>query len=122
MKPTFKDFLMNESEYVEDLLQCEIVYIDEDGNEIIGEAAERDFKRMVKNIKRYYRCTAGPKAGKLVSDPKSCAKRKNPKKVRHGRKVARTRKGIRIRKSEVSARTSVHKRLVQLNKRIRGES
>lgn len=121
MKPTFKQFLMEEDKYVEEALQCEVVYVDEDGNEILDEAAKRAFKRMGKNIKRYYRCTAGKKAGKLVADPKECAKRKDPRKVRVGRRVARLKKGIRIRKGAITAKSAVHKRVVQMNKRLKGE-
>lgn len=94
-------------------------WVDENDN-ILSEAAVRMFKRFGKEIKRRYRCTAGPKKGKPVADPKMCATRKDPKKVRHGRKVARTKKGIRIRKSKISQRTSMSRMVRRMNQRLSG--
>ena len=85
---------------------------------IISEGAQPAFKRSGSVIKRYFRCTTGPKAGKLVSDPKLCGLRKHPKRVRAGRKVAREKKGVRIRKTAISKRTSLSKLLTRLNARI----
>lgn len=99
--------------------ECEEVWVDENG-EILSEGAKRAFKRVGKTIKRRFRCTTGLKKGKVVSDPKLCAQRKDPKKVRVGRKVARTRKGIRIRKSKISKRTSMSKMVTRMNKRLAG--
>lgn len=111
---------LNEIHYNQETV-CEEVWIDEDGN-ILSEAAKRAFKRVGKEIKRRYRCTTGPKKGKVVSDPKLCATRKDPKKVRHGRKVARTKKGVRIRKSAISKRTSMSKLVAKMNQRLNGGS
>lgn len=101
--------------------ECEEIWIDENG-EVLNEAAIRAFKRVGKEIKRRFRCTTGLKKGKVVSDPKLCATRKDPRKVRVGRKVARTRKGIRIRKSRISKRTSMSKMVTRMNKRLKGPS
>lgn len=100
-----------------DQYECEVVFVDENG-EILTEAAKRMFKRIGKEIKRRYRCTTGPKKGKPVSDPKLCATRKDPRKVRHGRKVARTKKGIRIRKSKIMKRTAMSKMVRRMNQRL----
>jgi len=94
-------------------------WVDENNN-ILTEAAKRMFKRKGKEIKRMYRCTTGPKKGKPVSDPTKCATRKDPKKVRHGRKVARTKKGVRIRKSKIAKRTSMSRMVRRMNKRLEG--
>lgn len=100
------------------LYDCEVIYLDEDGN-ILNEAAIRQYKRRGSRIKRQYRCTSGLKKGKIVADPKSCAKRKDPKKVRHGRKVARSKKGIRVLKSKVAKKRSISKLVSRMNKRLR---
>ena len=101
--------------------ECEYMecWVDKDDN-ILTEAAVRMFKRMGKEIKRKYRCTTGPKKGKPVSDPSKCAQRKDPKKVRHGRKVARAKKGVRIRKSIIARRTSMSKMVTRMNARLKG--
>ena len=103
-----------DNEYVE----C---WVDENDN-ILSEAAVRMFKRVGKDIKRRYRCTTGPKKGKPVSDPKKCATRKDPKKVRHGRKIARTKKGIRLRKTAVMKRTAMSKMVRKMNARLKGSN
>lgn len=87
-------------------------------NTFLDEAATRAFKRFGKEIRRYYRCVSGPKAGKLVSDPSQCGKRKDPAKVRNGKKVARSRKGVRIRKTAIAKRTQVSKMVTKMNKRL----
>ena len=85
------------------------------------EAARRAFRRFGQVIKKQYRCTSGRKKGKLVSNPMLCAQRKDPKKVRHGRKVARMKKGIRIRKTAISKKKAISKMVVRMNKRISGK-
>jgi len=108
MKQTFIQF----KEDFETL--CEVVYCDEN-DEILDEAAIRAFKRSEKTIKRYYRCTTGAKAGRLVSDPKKCAVRKDPVKVRHGRKVMRKKKGIIQQKSKITKRSAISKLITKKN-------
>ena len=98
---------------------CEIVSMDEEGN-ILSEAAVRQFKRFGTVIKRQYRCTSGPKKGRIVAKPSACGQRKDPKKVRHGKKVARLKKGVRIRKSTIAKRKSVSRMVTKMNKRLSG--
>lgn len=100
---------------------CEEVYTDEDGN-ILTEAAMRQFKRFGTRIKRQYRCTAGPKKGKIVASPQSCATRKDPRKVRHGRRVARMKQGIRVRKTQIEKRKSISKMVTKMNQRLSGKT
>lgn len=87
----------------------------------ITEAAKRQFKRVGNQIVKRYRCLSGPKAGKLVSDPSKCAMRKDPKKVRQGRKVMRSKKGTIARKSQISKRKSISKMVTKMNKRLSGK-
>lgn len=96
----------------------ETVYVDEN-NVVLDEAAIRVFKRTGKEITRKFRCIAGRKKGKIVAKPTGCAQRKEPRRIRLGRKVARMRKGVRIRKSRLAQKTSVHRLVRRLNKRFR---
>lgn len=104
----------------EDCVDCEIVYVDEHG-EIVEEGVKRAFKRTDKQVKKMYRCTTGPKAGKLVSDPKTCVTRKDPKKVRTGRKTMRSKGGVVRRKARITKRTARSKLVQKLNKRLAGK-
>ena len=99
---------------------CEIVYTDEK-DEILSEAAIRQFKRFGTVIKRQYRCTSGPKAGKIVASPQACGTRKDPKKVRQGRKTARMKKGMRVMKTRISKRKQISKVVSRMNKRLAGK-
>lgn len=90
--------------------------------EAVEEAVQRAFRRVGSEIKRQYRCTSGPKQGKMVASPAACFKRKDPKKVRHGKKVARSRKGIRLRKTDVAKRSAVSKLVTKMNKRLAGNT
>ncbi len=69
---------------------------------------------------RKYRCLAGPKKGKLVSSPGDCSMRKDPKKVRQGRKTMRAKKGIIQRKSRVSKNKAMSKVIAKMNQRMMG--
>ena len=100
---------------------CEEVYIDNNG-EILSEAAIRQWKRVGQTMTRKYRCLSGPKAGKLVSDPTSCAQRKDPKKVRQGRKVMRSKKGTISRKARVTKKKAMSKLVTKMNKRLMGKT
>ena len=93
---------------------CETVYVDESDN-ILSESAVRAFKREGQIIKKMYRCTFGPKEGKIVSEPGDCAKKKNKKRVKAGRIVARTKKGIRICKTAVAKQKAISKLVTRLN-------
>lgn len=99
---------------------CEIIYADAEDN-ILSEAAVRQWKRLGKTIIKKYRCLAGPKTGKLVSNPGDCATRKEPKNVRQGRKVMRAKKGLIARKSKISKRTSFSKMVSKMNARLMGK-
>ena len=101
------------------LYDCEVCYVDEK-DEILDEAARRAFKRIGKEIRRRYRCTTGPKKGKVVANPIVCATRKDPRKVRHGRKVARSKKGVRLRKTRLMKRTAMSKLARRMNQRLAG--
>ena len=98
---------------------CEVVYTNEEG-EVLTEAAIRQFKRVGGQIKRQYRCTTGPKKGKIVATPQACAKRKDPKKRRHGRKVSRARKGVRVMKTRIAKKQQQSKLVTRMNRRISG--
>ena len=87
----------------------------------INEAVQRQFRRYGDTFKRQYRCTTGDKAGRMVTSPEKCGIRKDPKKVRQGKKASRVKKGQRIRKSLFTKRKTQSKRLSRLNKRLRGE-
>ena len=100
---------------------CEIIYTDEEG-EILSETAIRQFKRFGQVIKKQYRCTSGPKEGKIVATPQACGTRKDPKKVRHGRKVARMKQGVRVRKTIVAKRKAISKMVQKMNKRLAGKA
>ena len=117
---------LNEIIY-DEITECEIVFVDGAGEVLVddegaplNEAAIRAFKRIGTDVKRQYRCTAGPKKGKIVASPQACATRKDPRKVRHGKKVARMRKGIRIRKSAITKKKSISKMVKRMNQRIMG--
>ena len=103
------------------LCEYEIVYVDED-NEILSEASVRQWKRVGKKIVKKYRCTAGMKQGKLVNAPGDCSQRKDPTKVRQGRKVMRSKKGMIQRKAKVTKRTSFSKMVTKMNKRLMGKT
>lgn len=109
---------------VEDILHGDLyeeVFVDSDDN-ILSEAAIRQFKRNGKEIVRKYRCTAGPKKGRLASSPSDCTKRKDPKKVRQGRKTMRSKKGTIKRKSMITKRTSISKIVAKMNARLMGKN
>ena len=89
-----------------------------DPEEVITESSVVIFKKIGGKTKRYYRCTSGPKAGTYASCPSACFQRKNPKRVRHGKKVARSRKAVRIRKSRITSKKAAHTMLKRVNDRL----
>ena len=105
---------------LEVLNECQEVYVDENG-EVLSEAAVRQYKRLDQKIVKRYRCLAGPKKGKLVANPAGCATRKEPKKVRSGRKVMRAKKGLIQRKSRISKRKMMSKMVAKMNARLMGK-
>ena len=100
---------------------CEMVWVDDDDN-IIEEGAIRQWKRQGGKLVQKYRCLSGNKKGKLVADPSGCGKRKDPKKVRQGRKTMRSKKGIIGRKAKISKRQTISKRLKKMNARLMGKT
>jgi len=101
--------------------ECQVCYFDEDGNEILDEAAVRQFKKQGNKLVKKFRCLSGPKAGKLVSNPSGCGVRKDPKKVRNGRKVMRQKGAIINRKGQISKKRAVSTQLKRINKRLSGK-
>jgi hypothetical protein len=111
---------------VEELLYDEVcefeeVYVDEN-DEVLSEAAKRQWKRQGAKLVKKYRCLSGPKKNRLVSKPGDCATRKDPKKVRKGRRIMRMKKGTIRRKSKISKRKSISKILQKLNARLMGKT
>ena len=102
---------------LEECDDCEIVYVDENDN-VLEEAAKRAFARSGGKVVRKYRCTSGPKKGKIVSDPKTCMTRKDPKKKRLGKKIAREKKGVRIRKTKLAKHQVTSKLITKMNRRL----
>jgi len=103
------------------LYDCECVIVDEDDN-ILDEAAVRQWKKTSKGRVMKYRCMSGPKKGRLVSKPGGCATRKDPKRKRIGKRVMRTKKNIIQRKSAISKRKGISKMLRKLNARLMGKT
>ena len=108
-------------EILYDMDLCEEIYVDDDDN-VLNEAAIRQFKLTNKKITRKYRCMAGPKKGRLVAKPSGCATRKDPAKVRHGRKVMRSKKGVIARKSKISKKKAMNKIVRKMNRRLMGKA
>ena len=107
----------------EEVLEEEVleeVFVDED-DQILDEAAVRQWRRMGKKLVRKYRCMSGKRKGKLVKGPGDCGKRKDPVKVRTGRKVMRSKKGIIQRKSKIAKRQQISKMVTRLNARLMGK-
>jgi len=89
--------------------------------DILEESALRQYKRFGNTMKIRYRCATGQRTGKIVSQPSSCAQRKDPLKVRHGRKVMRSKKGTIARKSRITKGKAISKTLTKMNKRLSGD-
>ena len=106
------------NEYV---CEFEEVYVNE-SDEVLTEAAIRQWKKSGQKMVKKYRCMAGPKKNRLVSKPGDCAMRKDPAKVRHGRKVMRSKKGVIQRKSKIAKRKSISRILAKLNARLMGKT
>jgi len=100
--------------------ECEIVYVGDDGIPL-SEASIRQWKRVGDTLKQKYRCLAGSKEGKLVANPGDCAARKDPKRVRIGRKVMRAKKGSIARQSKITKKTSASRMVARMNKRLAGK-
>lgn len=103
---------------VSDILELwEVVYVDENEN-ILDEAAVKQFKRVKgsnSSIEKRWRCTSGQKKGRLVRNANDCGKRADPKKRRHGKKVMRQKGQTINRKSKITKRSQISQRLTALN-------
>ena len=86
----------------------------------LEEGVKRQYKKVGGKIEKRFRCTGGKKKGKFVANASVCFKRKDPKKVRRGRKVMRTKKKLIMRKSQISKRRSISKLIARMNKRLSG--
>ncbi len=82
----------------------------------LNETAVRTFKRLGNTIRRYFRCTSGPREGTYASSPSACHTRKDPSKVRHGKMVARHSAPIRVRKSKITKGRGLSKVMKHINK------
>lgn len=121
-----EDILFEEC-YIDE--ECEEVYVDEYGNiydldkNIIEEAAvTRQFKRYGDNLKRQFRCMSGPKKGRIVAKAANCGRRKDPMRVRIGKKSSRIKKGQRVRKTLRTKKKTISKVLTRRNKALRGDA
>lgn len=80
----------------------------------------RAFVRRGKTIKKLYRCTAGPRAGRAVSDPAKCFARKKPAALRNKLRKAAIRTAAKRKiKSRIARKKAIHFRLVRLNKTLK---
>jgi hypothetical protein len=95
--------------------------ISTDEYEVLDEAAKRQWKRYGNKFVRKFRCYGGPKSGKMVSTAAGCGMKKDPLRVRRGKRAARMKKGSRIRKTMMTKRKSPSKRLTRMNNLLRGE-
>lgn len=103
-----------------DCADCELVFVDENNN-VLSEGAVRQFKRVGDTLKQKYRCLSGKKKGKLVSHPGGCGVRKDPKKIRQGKKVMRTKKNLIQRKSKITKRKAISKLVTKRNQLLSGK-
>ena len=87
----------------------------------LDEAVKRQYKKVGGNIEKRFRCTAGKKKGKFVSSPSICFRRKDPKKVRRGKRLMRVKKKLIQRKSQISKRRSISRLITRMNKRLSGK-
>ena len=80
----------------------------------------RAFVRRGKTIKKLYRCTAGPRKGRVVSEPSKCFARKKPAVLRNKlRKSAIRTAAKRKIKSKIARRKAIHFRLQRLNRTLK---
>lgn len=80
----------------------------------------RAFVRRGKTIKKLYRCTAGPRKGRAVSDPAKCFAPRKPAKLRSKLRASAIRTAaLRKVKSKIGRRKAIHFKLVRLNKTLK---
>lgn len=98
--------------------ECECVEVTDE--EQLDERVIRQFKRYGNVTKRQFRCTSGPKKGRLVTSPDKCGKRKDPKRVLQGKRASRIKKGQRIRRTQFTKRKPASKKVQRWNKLLSG--
>lgn len=77
----------------------------------------RAFVRRGKTIKKVYRCTAGPRKGRAVSNPAQCFAPKKPAKLRSKMRANAIRTATKRKvKSKIARRKAIHFKLIRLNK------
>lgn len=81
----------------------------------LDETAIRTFKRLGNKIRRYFRCTSGPREGTYASSPAGCHTRKDPSKVRHGKQVARHSASVRVRKTRITKKRGISRVMKHAN-------
>jgi hypothetical protein len=121
--PVFMEFYADEFDAICEALEYEFTLIEaalDDDHELLLERVERQFRRYGDKFVRQYRCTSGPKKGRLVASPEKCGMRKDPMKVRQGKKSARIKKGSRKRKTAITKSRANSKRVTRLNKVAKG--
>jgi hypothetical protein len=89
--------------------------------ELLEEAAKRQFKRYGNKFVRKFRCYGGPKSGRMVSKAADCGVKKDPLKVRQGKRSARMKKGQRVRRTMMTKRKAPSKRVTTMNNILRGD-
>jgi len=87
----------------------------------LDEAVIRQYKNIGGVMKKRFRCGSGKKKGKLVSKPSICFKRKDPKKVRRGRKLMRMKGKVITRKTKIAKRKQISRLITKMNKRLSGQ-
>ena len=95
--------------------------LDDNVNALEEGQVQRQFKRYGNKFTRQFRCLSGPKEGRLVTSPEKCGIRKDPRRVRIGKKASRIKKQQRIRKTLFTKRKSISQILQRRNKVLRGE-
>lgn len=86
----------------------------------LDEGAKRQFKRYGTKFVRKFRCYGGPKDGRMVTNAADCGVKKDPFKVRQGKRSARLKKGQRVRKTQMTKRKAPSKRVQKMNDILRG--
>ena len=92
-----------------------------DDYELLDEAAKRQWKRYGNKMVRKFRCYGGPKNGRMVTKAADCGVKKDPFKVRQGKRSARLKKGQRVRRTQLAKRKAPSKRLTKMNNILRGD-
>lgn len=100
-----------------------ILEILEEDLESLSEGFKRAYRRTGKHsMKLGVRCNTGQKAGKWVSDPHQCNKRKDIKKMIAGRRIMRQKGATIHHKGEITKRGAFSKVIKRVNDRLAHKS